>query len=262
MIKAMNTAATGMVAQQASIDNIANNLANVNTTGFKKARVEFQDILYQNFRKAGTATAIGATAPVNLDVGYGTRPVATSREFSPGSVQITKNPTDLAIAGNGFFQIQMPDGTTAYTRDGSFKISSDGQLVTTDGFKMTPEITIPEDATDLSVAIDGQVFILVVGNDVPQQVGQVELARFINPAGLSAVGHNLFRESPASGTPITGTPGTEGLGTLDQGNLEASNVSVVDEMVNMIMAQRAYEINSKVIQTSDDMSQTINNLKR
>lgn len=262
MIKAMNTAATGMVAQQSNIDNIANNLANVNTTGFKKARVEFQDILYQNFRKAGTATAIGAQLPVNLDVGYGTRAVATSREFSPGSVQITKNPTDLAVAGNGFFQIQMPDGTTAYTRDGSFKISADGQLVTSDGFLMTPEITIPEDATDLSVAIDGQVFILVVGNDVPQEVGQIELARFINPAGLSAIGHNLFRETPASGTPITGTPGTEGLGTLDQGHLETSNVSVVDEMVNMIMAQRAYEINSKVIQTSDDMSQTINNLKR
>jgi len=262
MIKAMNTAATGMVAQQTSIDNIANNLANVNTTGFKKARIEFQDILYQNFRKAGTATAIGAEAPVNLDVGYGTRAVATSREFSPGSVTITKNPTDLSIAGNGFFQIRMPDGTTAYTRDGSLKISSDGQLVTADGFVMTPEVTIPEDATDLSVAIDGQVFVMVVGNDIPQQIGQIELARFINPAGLSAVGHNLFRETPASGTPITGTPGNEGLGTIDQGHLETSNVSVVDEMVNMIMAQRAYEINSKVIQTSDDMSQTINNLKR
>jgi flagellar basal-body rod protein FlgG len=262
MIKAMNTAATGMVAQQTSINNIANNLANVNTTGFKKARVEFQDILYQNFRKAGTASAIGATIPVNLDVGYGTRAVATTREFSPGSVSITKNPTDLAVAGKGFFQIQMPDGATAYTRDGAFKISADGQLVTADGFLMTPEIIIPEDATDLSVAIDGQVFVLLVGNDTPQQIGQMELARFINPAGLSAVGHNLFRETPASGTPITGTPGNEGLGGIEQGHLETSNVSVVDEMVNMIMAQRAYEINSKVIQASDDMSQTINNLKR
>jgi flagellar basal-body rod protein FlgG len=262
MIKAMNTAATGMVAQQSSIDNIANNLANVNTTGFKKARVEFQDILYQNFRKAGTASAIGAIVPVNLDVGYGTRAVATTREFAPGSVTITKNPTDLAIAGNGFFQIAMPDGTTAYSRDGSFKLSAEGQMVTSDGFLMTPEITVPEDATDLSVALDGQVFVLLVGNDTPQQIGQIELAKFINPAGLSAVGHNLYRETPASGTPITGLPGNEGLGTLDQGHLETSNVSVVDEMVNMIMAQRAYEINSKVIQTSDDMSQTINNLKR
>jgi flagellar basal-body rod protein FlgG len=262
MIKAMNTAATGMQAQQTNIDNIANNLANVNTTGFKKARIEFQDILYQNFRRAGTATAIGSMVPVNLDVGYGTRAVATTREFSPGSVNVTKNPTDLAIAGNGFFQVRMPDGTTAYTRDGSFKISPDGQLVTADGFFMTPEITIPEDATDLSVGLDGQVFVLVVGNDEPQQIGQIELARFVNPAGLSAVGHNLFRETVASGTPITATPGTEGLGTLDQGHLETSNVSVVDEMVNMIMAQRAYEINSKVIQSSDEMSQIINNLKR
>jgi len=262
MIKAMNTAATGMVAQQTNIDNIANNLANVNTTGFKKSRIEFQDILYQSFRRAGAATAIGTATPVSLDVGYGTRPVATTREFSPGSIMITKNPTDLSIAGNGFFQIQMPDGTTAYSRDGAFKISSDGRLVTADGFFMTPEITIPEDATDLSVGVDGQVFVLLVGNDTPQQIGQIELARFINPAGLAAIGHNLFRETPASGTPMTGTPGTSGLGTLDQGNLESSNVSVVDEMVNMIMAQRAYEINSKVIQTSDDMSQTINSLKR
>lgn len=262
MIKAMNTAATGMQAQQTNIDNIANNLANVNTTGFKKARIEFQDILYQNFRRAGTATAIGSVVPVNLDVGYGTRAVATSREFSPGSVAITKNPTDMAIAGNGFFQVRMPDGTTAYTRDGSFKISPDGQLVTADGFVMEPEITIPEDATDLSVGIDGQVFVMVVGTTEPQQIGQVELARFVNPAGLSAVGHNLYRETVASGTPITATPGTEGLGTIDQGYLETSNVSVVDEMVNMIMAQRAYEINSKVIQSSDEMSQIINNLKR
>jgi len=262
MIKAMNTAATGMQAQQTNIDNIANNLANVNTTGFKKARIEFQDILYQNYRRAGTATAVGSIVPVNLDVGYGTRAVATSREFAPGAVSITKNPTDLAIAGNGFFQVRMPDGTTGYTRDGSFKISPDGQLVTADGFVMEPEITIPEDATDLSVGIDGQVFVMVVGTTEPQQIGQVELARFVNPAGLSAVGHNLYRETVASGTPITATPGTEGLGTLDQGYLETSNVSVVDEMVNMIMAQRAYEINSKVIQSSDEMSQIINNLKR
>lgn len=262
MIKAMNTAATGMVAQQMNIDNIANNLANVNTTGFKKGRMEFQDILYQNYRRAGSASAIGSIVPVNLDVGYGTKAVATTREFSSGSMEITNNPTDLAIAGNGFFQVQMPDGKTAYTRDGTFKLSADGQFVTADGFLMTPEITVPEDATDLSVGIDGQVFVLLIGNETPQQVGQIEMARFINPAGLSAVGHNLYIETNSSGTPITGTPGSEGLGTLEQGHLESSNVSVVDEMVNMIMAQRAYEINSKVIQTSDDMSQTINTLKR
>ena len=262
MIKAMSTAATGMVAQQTNIDNIANNLANVNTTGFKKGRVEFQDILYQNFRRAGTATAIGTTVPVSLDVGYGTRPVATTREFSPGSVTLTQNPTDLAIAGNGFFQVRMPDGTTGYTRDGSFKLSADGQVVTADGFVMTPEVTVPQDATDLAVGLDGQVNVLVVGSDAPQQIGQVELARFVNPAGLSAVGHNLYLETVASGAPITGTPGGNGLGAIDQGQLETSNVSVVDEMVNMIMAQRAYEINSKVITASDEMSQTINNLKR
>lgn len=262
MLKAMKTAATGMMAQQMNIDNIANNLANVNTTGFKRGRIEFQDILYENFRKAGTAVAIGATVPTNLDVGYGARAVATSREFSTGSPMLTGNPSDMSIAGNGFFQVQMPDGTTSFTRDGSFKISAEGGIVTADGFALLPQITVPQDATDLAVGLDGQISVLVVGSETPQQIGQIELARFINPAGLSAVGHNLYTQTVASGSPITGTPGGEGLGTITQGSLETSNVSVVDEMVNMIVAQRAYEINSKVIQTSDDMSQTINNLKR
>ena len=262
MVKAMNTAATGMVAQQMNIDNIANNLANVNTTGFKKGRVEFQDILYQNYRKAGTATAIGTQVPVSLDVGYGARAVATTREFSSGSMMVTGNATDLAIGGIGFFQIQMPDGTTAYSRDGSFKISGEGTLVTSDGFSVLPTVSIPENATEISVAIDGQVHVMVAGNETPQQIGQLELARFINSGGLSAVGHNLYVETVASGAPITGIPASEGFGRLDQGTLESSNVSVVDEMVNMIMAQRSYEINSKVIQTSDDMAQTTNNLKR
>jgi flagellar basal-body rod protein FlgG len=262
MIKAMNTAATGMVAQQMNIDNIANNLANVNTTGYKKGRVEFQDILYQNYRRAGTSSALGAIVPVNLDVGHGTKAVATNREFSSGSMIVTGNPTDIAVAGNGFFQVQMPDGTMSYTRDGAFKISSEGELVTTDGFRVIPEIVIPEDATDISIGIDGEVFVLVAGSETPQQIGQIELAKFINPAGLSAIGHNLFLETAASGPPITGTPTTEGLGRVDQGHLENSNVSVVDEMVSMILAQRAYEINSKVIQASDEMSQQTNNLKR
>jgi len=262
MIKAMNTAATGMQAQQMNIDNIANNLANVNTTGFKKARVEFQDILYQNYRQAGVATGVGTTSPTSLDVGYGTKPVATTRDFTSGAMVLTGNSTDLAIGGDGFFQVQMPDGTTSYTRDGSFKISSEGVLVTSDGFTVLPQITIPTDATELAVSIDGQVSVLVAGNETPQQVGQIELARFINPAGLSAIGHNLYSETVASGSPITGNPTLEGFGRVDQGQLENSNVSVVDEMVNMIMAQRTYEINSKVIQTSDDMSQITNNLKR
>jgi flagellar basal-body rod protein FlgG len=258
----MRTAASGMTAQQMNIDNIANNLANVNTTGFKRSKVEFQDVLYQNYRKAGTATAVGATVPTDLAIGYGTRPIATTREFSVGDFSQTENPLDMAISGNGFFQIQMPDGTIAYTRDGSFKLSPEGQLVTADGFSLLPEITIPEDATSIGVSIDGEISVEIVGGTEPQAVGNLELARFINPAGLSAVGHNLYTQTPASGDPILGTPTQDGLGKIDQGYLEMSNVKVVDEMINMIISQRAYEINSKVIQTGDDMSQIANNLKR
>ncbi|UCD95225.1 MAG: flagellar basal-body rod protein FlgG [Candidatus Zixiibacteriota bacterium] len=262
MLKAMRTAVTGMTAQQMNVDNIANNLSNVNTTGFKRTRVEFQDILYQNFRKAGTPTAIGTTIPTNLAIGYGTRPVATVRDFSVGDFQHTGNALDMAISGNGFFQITMPDGTISYTRDGGFKISAEGQVVTVDGFFMYPEINIPEDANSIAVSIDGEVSVLLVGNEIPQTIGQIELARFINPAGLSAIGHNLYNQTPASGAPIVGNPAEEGLGKIDQGYLEISNVKVVDEMVNMIVAQRAYELNSKVIQTSEDMLQISNNLKR
>jgi flagellar basal-body rod protein FlgG len=258
----MRSAVTGMTAQQMNVDNIANNLSNVNTTGFKRTRVEFQDILYQNFRRAGTATAIGTTIPTNLAIGYGTRPVATVRDFSVGDFQQTGNALDMAISGNGFFQISMPDGTISYTRDGAFKVSAEGQVVTTDGFFLYPEINIPEDASSIAVSIDGEVSVLLVGNEEPQTIGQIELARFINPAGLSAIGHNLFNQTPASGAPIIGNPAQDGLGKIDQGYLEISNVKVVDEMVNMIVAQRAYELNSKVIQTSEDMLQISNNLKR
>ncbi|MCX6828973.1 MAG: flagellar basal-body rod protein FlgG [candidate division Zixibacteria bacterium] len=262
MIKAMRTAASGMIAQQMNVDNIANNLANVNTTGFKRSKVEFQDVLYQNLRKAGTATAIGTVVPTNLDVGYGTRAVATVREFSVGDLTQSGNPLDLAISGNGFFQIQMPDGTLNYTRDGAFKVSAEGRVVTSDGFFLYPELTIPEDATSIAVGMDGDVSVQLVGNDMPQSIGRIELAKFINPAGLSAVGHNLYVRNAASGSPTVGTPAEEGLGKIDQGYLEISNVKVVDEMVNMIVAQRAYELNSKVIQTSEDMTQIVNNLKR
>ncbi len=262
MIKGMRTAATGMTAQQMNIDNIANNLANVNTTGFKRSKVEFQDVLYQNYRRAGTASAIGATIPTNLAIGYGVKPVSTAREFSVGDFAQTDNPLDLAISGNGFFQVEMPDGTISYTRDGSFKLSSEGELVTSDGFRVSPDITIPEDATAVSVSIDGVVSVQLVGTNEPQEVGNLELARFVNPAGLSAVGHNLFVETPASGEPILGTPTQDGLGQIEQGYLELSNVQVVDEMINMIVAQRAYEINSKVIQTGDEMTQIANNLRR
>lgn len=262
MIKAMRTAATGMVAQQMNVDNISNNLANVNTTGFKRSKVEFQDVLYQNYRRAGTASAIGAQVPTNLAIGYGSRAVATVRDFANGDLQLTGNPLDLSISGMGFFQIQMPDGSTSYTRDGAFKLSAEGRLVNSDGFFLTPEITIPQDATAISVGVDGEVTALIVGSDEPQSLGQIELARFINPAGLSAVGHNLFVPTAASGQPIIGTPTEDGLGRIDQGALEISNVQVVDEMVNMIIAQRAYEINSKAIQTSEEMTQIANNLKR
>ncbi|HSH00394.1 MAG TPA: flagellar basal-body rod protein FlgG, partial [candidate division Zixibacteria bacterium] len=235
MIKAMRTAATGMVAQQMNVDNISNNLANVNTTGFKRSKVEFQDVLYQNYRRAGTASAIGAQVPTNLAIGYGSRAVATVRDFANGDLQLTGNPLDLSISGMGFFQIQMPDGSTSYTRDGAFKMSAEGRLVNSDGFFLTPEITIPQDATAISVGVDGEVTALIVGSDEPQSLGQIELALFINPAGLSAVGHNLFVPTAASGQPIIGVPTEDGLGRIDQGALEISNVQVVDEMVNMII---------------------------
>ncbi len=262
MIKAMRTAASGMAAQQMNVDNIANNLANVNTTGFKESRVEFQDVLYQNYRRAGSASAIGTELPTGLAVGYGTRVSATVRHYSEGNLMSTGNPLDLAISGDGFFQVQYPDGTTAYTRDGAFKLSADGRIVTSDGFYLLPEITVPENATSISIGSDGVVEVMISGQEEPSQIGQLELARFINPAGLMAIGRNLLVPTGASGDPITDIPTQNGLGQIDQGYLEMSNVKVVDEMVNMIVAQRSYEINSKAIQTADDMAGIANNLKR
>ena len=262
MIKAMRTAASGMVAQQMNVDNIANNLANVNTTGFKRSKIEFQDVLYQNFRRAGTATAIGSEVPTGLSIGYGTRASATVRHFSEGQLTPTGNPLDLAISGDGFFQVQMPDGSTAYTRDGAFKLSGDGQIVTSDGYFLLPQVSVPEDATALSVGTDGTIEALISGQTDPVQIGQIELARFVNPAGMEALGRNLMVPTRASGDPLTDIPTQSGLGQIDQGYLESSNVKVVDEMVNMIVAQRSYEMNSKAIQTADDMAGIANNLKR
>jgi flagellar basal-body rod protein FlgG len=262
MIKAMRTAASGMAAQQMNVDNIANNLANVNTTGFKRSKLEFQDLLYKNIRQAGTSAATGINIPTSLEVGYGTRPVSTVRQFEVGDLSETSNPLDMAIEGNGFFQVTMPDGTIAYTRDGSFKLTADGQLATSDGLLMSPEITVPEDAEMVSIGYDGRVYAKIVGQVDPQELGQIELAKFINPAGLEALGHNLYAQSAASGDPVTGIAGEDGLGSIAQGYLELSNVDVVKEMVNMIVAQRAYEINSKAIQTSDEMSGMATNLKR
>jgi flagellar basal-body rod protein FlgG len=262
MIKAMRTAASGMAGQQMNVDNIANNLANVNTTGFKRSKLEFQDVLYQNFRRAGSVTAIGTETPVGLSIGYGTKPSATVREFSTGDLAQTGNPLDMAIEGDGFFQIQMPDGTTAYTRDGTFKLSADGRVVTSEGYFLLPEITIPEDTLSIAVGNDGTIQVMQFGQDVATDLGQFELARFINPAGLAAIGRNLLIRTSASGDPATDIPGQGGLGQINQGYVEMSNVRVVDEMVNMIVAQRSYEMNSKAIQTADDMSAIANNLKR
>lgn len=262
MIKAMRTAASGMSAQQMNVDNIANNLANVNTTGFKKSKIEFQDILYQNYRRPGTATATGLTTPSGLAIGYGTKASATVRSYSNGDLQLTGNPLDISIEGDGFFQVRQADGTTAYTRDGAFKLSADGRIVSSDGYYLLPEITIPEDSVAISIGRDGTIEVQQSGQDAPTQIGQIELARFINPAGLSAIGRNLLVQTSASGAPLTNTPGLGGVGEVNQGYLEISNVSVVDEMVNMIVAQRAYEMNSKAIQTADDMSSIANNLKR
>jgi flagellar basal-body rod protein FlgG len=263
MIRALYTAASGMNAQQANIDTIANNLANVNTSGFKKSRMEFQDLVYQTLTAAGSETSTAADqAPVGLEVGLGTRPIATSRNFATGNLRATNAPLDLAIEGQGFFQVNLPSGEIGYTRAGSLHLSADGQLVTSDGYQLTPGITIPKDSTSVTVSKDGIVSVTISGQSATQQVGTIELASFQNNAGLRAIGGNLFLESTASGSPTTGVPGTEGMGTLAQGFLEDSNVSVVEEMVNMILGQRAYEANSKVVRTADEMLAQVNNLVR
>jgi flagellar basal-body rod protein FlgG len=263
MIRALYSASSGMQAQQFNLDTIANNLANVNTTGFKKMRVDFQDLLYQTVRAPGAVAAQGTTIPTGLQVGYGVRPVATQRMFSQGDFQQTDAPLDLVIEGDGFFQVQRPDGTTAYTRSGSFKKDGTGRIVTSDGYVLQPNIVLPADAKNVTIGSDGTVSVVTSSNQTTaQQIGTIQLATFINPAGLQSVGHSLYVPTQASGTAITGTPGTQGLGTIGQGFLELANVQVVDEMVAMITTQRAYEANSKAIQTADDMLSISNNLKR
>jgi flagellar basal-body rod protein FlgG len=262
MLRALYTAATGMQAQQVNIDTIANNIANVNTTGFKQARAEFQDLLYQSIRPAGTASSSSTTFPVGLQLGLGTRPVATSRIYSQGDFRQTNNPMDLVIEGKGFFQVRLPNGELGYTRDGSFKKSAEGVLVTADGNPLEPQITIPADADSVVIGKDGTVSITQPGQTAAQQIGTIQLANFQNPGGLNALGGNLFMASAASGDPLTGNPGETGMGHVNQGFLEQSNVSVVEEMVNMIVAQRAYEVNSKAVRVADDMLSQINNLVR
>jgi len=262
MIRALWTAATGMAAQQLNVDNTANNLANVNTTGFKKSRVDFQDLLYQTLRPAGAIAAAGAQIPTGIQIGYGSRPVATQKIFTQGDYQQTGNALDLVIEGSGFFQVLMPDGSTAYTRSGSLKMDGDGRLVTSDGYAMEPEISVPEGWVDLSVGTDGTVSVMLTGESSPQEAGTIQLARFTNPAGLKSLGRNLYAATDTSGEAVPGTPGDEGLGTIAQGFLEMSNVNVVEEMVNLITGQRAYEINSRAIQTADEMLQAANSLRR
>lgn len=265
MMRSLWTAATGMNAQQFHIDTISNNLANVNTTGFKKNRADFEDLVYQHQVLAGTPATAVSEIPTGVNVGHGVRAAASQKLFEIGSFQSTGNKLDMAITGEmGFFKIQMPDGTFAYTRDGSFKIDSNQQVVTSNGYLFEPPIVLPENAilNTLQVAEGGEVTVKI-GNDIrPTVVGQIELYRFVNPAGLQAVGKNLFKETVASGPEIAGVPGTEGMGDILQGFLEMSNVKIVEEMVAMIVAQRAYESNSKAIQTSDSMLSTAISLKR
>jgi flagellar basal-body rod protein FlgG len=264
MMRSLWTAASGMVGQQFNIDTISNNLANVNTTGFKQNRADFEDLLYQTLRVAGTPATEVTLVPTGIQVGHGVRPAATQKIFTQGALQATGNVTDLALEGEGFFRVLQYDGSYAYTRDGSFKVDATGQLVTSNGYRVMPEIILPEGfiRETLAVSQDGRVTVKMAGLDDPIEVGQMEVYRFINPAGLQAIGENLFRVTNATGEVIAGRPGFDGMGKVVQNFLEMSNVSVVKEMVNMIVAQRAYEINSKAIQTSDSMLATANSLKR
>lgn len=260
MIRSLWIAKTGLDAQQTQMDVISNNLSNIGTTGFKRSRAVFEDLLYQNLRQPGAASSQQTQLPSGLQIGTGVRPVATERIHTQGNLQQTGNDKDVAIQGAGFFQVLLPDGTTAYTRDGSFQMDNQGQLVTASGFVVQPAITIPADAQSLTIARDGTVSVTLPGAATPTQVGTLQLATFINPAGLESRGENLYVETAASGNPNANTPGTNGAGLLLQTYVETSNVNVVEEMVNMIQTQRAYEINSKAISTSDQMLQRLSQL--
>ena len=260
MMRSLWTAKTGMEAQQTQLDAISNNLANSATNGYKKSRVVFEDLMYQNIRQAGANSSEQTTLPTGLQVGLGTRVAAATRNFGQGTLQQSSSDFDVAIKGKGFFQITLPDGTTGYTRDGAFQVDAAGQLVTNNGFVVQPGITIPAAAQKVTIAQDGTVNITLAGQATPQAVGQIQLANFINPAGLDPRGQNLYAESASSGAPQAAAPGTNGMGTLHQGAVEGSNVNVVEELVSMIATQRAYELNSKAIQTSDQMLQRLGQL--
>lgn len=249
-----------MVSQQTNLDVIANNLANVNTTGFKKSKIEFQDLIYQNSKLAGADIGGGNQIPTGIQIGHGSRVMSTSKDFSAGEVTHTGGQLDVAIDGDGFFQVTLVDGTNAYTRDGAFKMDSTGRLVTSDGLQVQPSVTIPAATSEISIAPTGQLSVRTASGI--QTLGTFSLTRFPNPGGLESIGHNLYKETPSSGAGSQAAPGTDGMGGLAQNYLEMSNVKVVEEMVNMIVAQRAYEVNSKAVQTADEMLQMSNSLKR
>lgn len=262
MLRSLWTAATGMIAQQVNLDVITNNLANVNTVGFKKNRADFDDLFYQIHKEPGAPLGGGTVVPTGIQIGLGARVAATQKIFTQGNYQQTENPLDVAIEGAGFFQVLLPDGTVAYTRDGAWKIDGEGQIVTSDGYLIEPAIVVPQEATSITITPEGRVLVTLQGQVEQEEIGQIQLARFVNPAGLKAIGKNLFVETVASGAPIVANPGEEGLGQIQQGFLEMSNVQVVEEMVNMIVAQRAYEANSKSVQTADEILRIVNNLRR
>jgi flagellar basal-body rod protein FlgG len=257
MIRSLWISKTGLDAQQTQMDSISNNLANVGTTGFKRARVAFEDLLYQNIRQAGANSSQQTQLPTGLQLGTGVRPTATVRMHTQGNLQKTENNLDLAINGNGFFQVQLPDGTTGYSRDGSFHLDAAGQIVTSDGFPLQPALTVPANAQGVTIGQDGTVTVTVAGNPAPQNIGAIQLATFANVGGLESRGQNLYVETAASGAATAAAPGSNGAGLLQQGYLETSNVNVVEELVSMIQTQRAYEINSKAISTSDQMLQRL-----
>jgi flagellar basal-body rod protein FlgG len=261
-MRSLSIGATGMLAQQLNVEVISHNIANMNTTAYTRRRVEFQDLLYQNLRRTGSQSADnGSLVPVGVQVGLGVKTAAVYRITTQGNLTQTQNSLDTAINGKGYFQITLPNGETAYTRAGAFQLSDDGTIVTVDGFPVQPSITIPTDAIDVTINSSGEVLVSIDGQVTPSNVGQFQLATFPNEAGLLAVGENLFLETPASGAPTTGVPASDGFGKMQQGFLETSNVNVVEEITNLITAQRAYEMNSKVIETSDQMMSTISNLR-
>lgn len=260
-MRSLSIGATGMLAQQTNVEVSSNNIANMTTSGYKQQRAEFQDLLYQNIRRPGAQSSdAGTIVPTGIQLGAGVKTAAVYRIHTQGSIVITSNELDLAVNGKGYFQINMPDGSTTYTRAGSFQMNAEGQIVTPDGFTLLPGLTIPQGTTDITVDATGQVQAKIDGQLDPQTVGQIELAQFPNDAGLESIGNNLYRETPASGAAVTGTAGLDGLGTIEQGSLEQSNVNVVSEMTNLITAQRAYEMNSRVIKTSDEMMGALSQL--